>query len=273
MQEAHIRTLATALSCALVVTLTACSKSTGSSTTGSPAPSASAGASPSAPVPVGAAPVDAPPAGSGPSFSSGFEGAIVMHTTSARGPADMLFLAKGGKLRIEVPGLDGQMTHSIFDPVAKKVTILMDSQQLAMQMPIPAVAGAAPLGKDTTITRTGKHETVAGYDCEDWEIATDGGKTGRKEAVCVAQGLAFFDFTAMAGPTGGTSRSWAEELRDKNGFPLRAVELDASGKEISRMEAKKIERKALTDATFAVPAGYRVMNVPGMEPGGARPHP
>ena len=264
-----LRTFATAVATALVVVLPGCSKPTDSSAASGRAAAASAASSTTPGVAVAPGPAGARPPG-GPSFASGFEGAIVMHATSPRGPTEMLFLTKGGKLRIETPGRDGQMTHSIFDPEHKKLTLLLDSQQMAMQMAIPEIAAAAPAASATTVTRTGRHETVAGYDCEDWDVAIEGGK---REAVCVAQGLAFFDFMAMAGSTGGTSRSWAEELREKNGFPLRAVELDATGKEISRMEVTKVEKRALDDSAFLPPPGYQVMNLPAMAAGGPHPRP
>ena len=178
-----------------------------------------------------------------------------MHTTSERGTtADLLFLTKGGKLRVDVPnGHGGPVARSIFDPATQKITGAHGSARDG--------DGAArswrhypgrrrDRDQPTNIARTGKHETIAGYDCEDWDVTMENGK---RVATCVAQGLAFFDFSGMAGPTGGGTRSWAEELRDKNGFPLRAVETDASGKEVSRMEVTKIEKKRLDDSTFAIP--------------------
>jgi hypothetical protein len=181
-----------------------------------------------------------------------------MHTTTARGVRDALFITKGGKLRVDVPEPDGRTAHTIFDPVGPKLTIILDSQHLALQMPPPA-AVPGDTTKPPTITRTGKHETVAGYDCEDWEIADE---KGNHQSTCVAQGLPFFDFSATAGATGG--HSWAEELRDKNAFPLRARDVDASGKEISRMEVTRIERRPVDDSAFIVPPGFNAMAVPGV---------
>ena len=244
---------------------TGCSKptdatpATGAAASASPGAVGSASPSPSAPVATTAVP---PPSGWTGPFASGFEGAIAMHTTSAHGPTDMVFLTKGGKSLVDVPGRDGQTAHSIFDPTTQKVTIVMDSQQLAMQVPLPHASAAAPNATPPKVTRTGKHETVAGYDCEDWDIVLEGGK---REATCVAQGLAFFDFSAMSGPVGGgVHSSWAEELRDGNAFPLRAVESDSAGKETSRMEVTRIEKKSLDDAAFIVPASYHIMQVPAL---------
>jgi uncharacterized protein DUF4412 len=206
-----------------------------------------------------------PSPGGRPTFPSDFEGGLVMRTTTAQGTKDLLFVTKGGKLRVDTPEPEGRTAHTIFDPAASKLTIIMDSQELAMQMPIPHAADAT-VTKPPTITRTGKHETIAGYDCEDWEIVSAG---GNHESTCVAQGLPFFDFSALAGPAGG--HSWAEELRDKNAFPLRAVDLDPSGKEISRMEVTRIDKRPVDDTAFTVPPRFHVMDVPNAANLAARP--
>jgi hypothetical protein len=268
----HIRAGALATGVSALLLVPGCNKhsdaGSGSPSSFSDAGSASAGSASAAPVASGGSAA----VGTGSrSFGSGFEGAIVMHGTTAHGPVDLLIVTKGGKMRIDAPGPDGKVAHSIFNPADLTITILMDSQELAMQMPIPAAGtagGAAGGTQASKITPTGKHETVAGYDCEDWDIAM---ANGNRESVCVAQGLSFFDFSAMAGPTGGSVRSWAEELRDKNAFPLRAVEVDPGGKEISRMEVTRIQKKSLDDATFAVPANYHLMRVPGMGAGAHLP--
>jgi hypothetical protein len=244
----------------LAVLAPACSKGqdAGSAATAATASGSSAGSAAAAEAPAAA--------GSGPSFTSGFEGAITMRTTTAHGanaPNEMVFLTKGGKLRVDVAQPNGQIAHTILDPATQKLTVVMDSQRIAMQMPIPSAPPGAP-SAPPTVTRTGKHESIAGYDCEDWNIVS---ANGNREAACVAQGLAFFDFSAMAGPA--SAHSWTQELRDKNGFPLRAVETDPSGKEVSRMEVTKIEKRSLGDDAFTVPNGFSIMPVPGMM--GARP--
>jgi hypothetical protein len=239
-----------------------CTKSSDSASGSTPGTGTGASASDGSTAPVAAA-TNAPG-----TLGSGFEGGLVMHTTTPHGANDMLFITKGGKLRVDVPVPDGRTAHTIFDPATKKLTILMDSQQIAMEMPLPPPPpGDAP--KPATITRTGKHETVAGYDCEDWEIVTQGG-AGNHVSTCVTQGLAFFDFSAMAGPTGG--HSWADELRDDNAFPLRSVEVDPAGKEISRMEVTKVAKRPVDDTAFTVPPGFHVMQVPNAGLTGP-PHP
>jgi hypothetical protein len=190
----------------------------------------------------------------------GFEGDVTMHTTSSHGPPqDLTFHVKGQKLRVDVPEQRGEQAHAIFDQSTNKILVVMDTQKMYMELdPSAAQAHAAAAHAPATVTETGKHETVAGTDCEDWDIVE---ASGKRASVCIAKGLAFFDFGGGMRPGGGESASaWMDELRAKKAFPLKAVETDATGKEISRMEVTKIEKKSLDDSLFTVPAGYRSMS-------------
>lgn len=183
-------------------------------------------------------------------FGSGFEGAITMHTTSAKGPpADIVVEAKGDKLRF-----DSQGGYGLYDPSANKVTMVMDAQKAYMDLDF-AKAGA-PQANTTadsgTIDKSGKHETIAGIDCENWTVKNPSGK---RSEVCIAQGIAFFDLESLKG--GGTTLG--KELREKKLFPMRSVEYDASGAETSRMEVTKVEKKSIDDGRFVVPPDYKKM--------------
>jgi hypothetical protein len=81
--------------------------------------------------------------------------------------------------------------------------------------------------------------------------------------VCIAEGLAFFD---LEGVRHGGGAAWNKDLHDKKMFPLRSVELDASGKEISRSEVVKVEAKKLDDALFQIPQGYAKLTAPPAPP-------
>jgi hypothetical protein len=215
-------------------------------------------------------------AGGGGSFGSGFEGAISMHMTTSHGAEDLTFLTKGGKLRVDAPAHNGEMAHVIFDPSTSKMLVIMDTQKMYMEMDRPpGAAGGMPgmPGAAATphvppqITKTGKHETIAGMECEDW---TSKDESGRTASLCVAKGIAFFDFASMA-PGRGESAAWIDQLKSAQYFPLRAVDTDASGKEISRMDVTKIEKKSVDDSLFSPPAGYHPMVIPKMGGAGGMP--
>jgi hypothetical protein len=194
-----------------------------------------------------------------PGFGSNFEGEVTLHTNKAGQPAqDMVVKARGDKLRFETNS-NGQAAAALFDPQANKVVLVMDAQKAYMDMDFSAPSAAPNTDPSTSaVDKTGKHETIAGLDCEDWVVKDPSGK---RTEVCIAEGLAFFDIDALRH---GGGASWNKELRDKRYFPLRSVEMDATGKEISRTEATKIEKKTLDAALFDVPAGYAKITAPPM---------
>jgi hypothetical protein len=216
----------------------------------------------------------------GDTLGGGFEGALTMHVGDSHRPAaDITFLVKGDKLRFDPPSHHGEMSHVIFESGAKKMLVIMDGQKTYMEMEAPTIHADTTTNHvpsaEASVTKTGKHEKVAGYDCEDWDIKE---RSGKRSQACIAEGIPFLDFTNVG--TGGAVASanpWMQELHEKKLFPLRAIEQDATGKEVSRMEVTKIEKKKLDDAQFAIPAGYKKLELPhfrgGEGPGGIIPPP
>jgi hypothetical protein len=189
-------------------------------------------------------------------FGSEFEGQITMHTTSAAAPPqDMVVKAKGDKLRFDSKSSDGSATYAIYDPATNKVTMVVDAQKLYTDLDFgkPGAPQANTSPDNASIDKSGKHETIAGIDCENW-TAKD--PSGKRSEVCIAQGIAFFDMTSVKS---GSPSALGKELREKKLFPLRSVEYDASGKETSRMEVTKVEKTSIDDAQFSVPKDYKKM--------------
>jgi hypothetical protein len=100
---------------------------------------------------------------------------------------------------------------------------------------------------------------VAGYRCEDWEVASD----HREATLCVAeQGVSWLQFPLTGVPT---ERLWMAELLDGKHFPLRAVSFAKDGTtEESRVEVTRIEKKSLAPSQFEPPASYRVIDLAQM---------
>jgi hypothetical protein len=203
----------------------------------------------------------------GSNFTGDFEGVITMRTTSSHGPPqDLVIETKNEKMRFDMPmGPKGETSHAIFDPQANKVVVLMDTAKAYMDMDFGSPSAPQPnTSPDTSsVSRTGKHETIAGYDCEDWSVKDPSGK---RSDVCIAQGIAFFDIGSMR-PGAKTQPAWMKEFREKKYFPLRSVEVDAAGKEVSRMEVTRIEKKRLDASAFAVPPDYKKFEMPAAVPG------
>lgn len=192
-----------------------------------------------------------------------FEGEITMNVSDAAKPEPktITYDVKGTKMRFVAPEEHGPMSggYVIFDTTAKKMTVVQDAKKTAMVMDMGAMGGmtpgAPPPGPKPTVDKTGKNDTVAGYTCEQWKITET---NGERSDVCVAQGIMF----PVMGRRG---TGWMSQL--ENSFPLRAISYDSAGKEKSRMEVTKVEKKSLDDAMFQVPAGYTTQDMAEMMKG------
>ncbi|MEO7112944.1 MAG: DUF4412 domain-containing protein [Polyangiaceae bacterium] len=190
----------------------------------------------------------------------GFEGDITMHTTAGTNSQDMIVEVKKDQLRFDMNSPQAGAMHGVFDPKANKVTLYADTTKTYTDMDFSGPSGKTNTSPDTSsIAQSGKHETIAGYDCDD---VTVNDPSGKKSEVCIAQGIAFFDVGSLRGGAQASGSAIATQFREKKSFPLKSVEYDASGKELSRMEVTKIESKSLDDSRFAPPADYTKVALP-----------
>lgn len=194
-----------------------------------------------------------------------FEGVITMRLASRGGDGnamqDMQYMARGGKVRMSVSGPMGSM-GIIAVPAEKKMYMLMDQQSTYMEMRMDAdaarAAGMPANMPEPKMTRTGKKETIAGYECEHVLVETP----QQTNDVCMARGLGPF-VNAMSsmsgmGRGGGALPAWQRALAAEGAFPLKVT--DAGG--VVQMEVTKIERKKLAEAQFSVPLNYTKMEMP-----------
>jgi hypothetical protein len=188
-------------------------------------------------------------------FGSDFEGTIVLHTTKANGTVnDLTVKTKGDKLRFETALPTGATAVALYSAAGNQLTLVMDAQKTAMDLDLSPVDGGPAPNVDaasSSASETGKSEKIAGYSCDDWVVKDPSGK---RSEVCIAKGLAYFDLDSLRNGSAGTS--WSNKMRTEKMFPLRTVDYDAGGKEISRTEATSITPGKLDVSIFDVPAGY-----------------
>jgi len=148
----------------------------------------------------------------------------------------------------------------IFDMAERKMLLMMDAEKMYMEQDIRAnPAELADKGTPAKIVHTGKTETIAGYICEHVTVTDDDGATSD---VCVAKGLGTFRMPGGGGRggRGGPPKdpAWQSGLGD-GGFPLKVQK----GGKVAVL-VKRVDKKALDDALFAAPAGYRKFDMGGM---------
>ena len=183
-----------------------------------------------------------------PAAAQTFEGAVTVkvHPDGGGPPVDREYLLRNGAMRHEAksgetPGV------VIADPSIKTMYFLMPERRTYVVWPL-ATSGAS--GSHPDIVRTGRKETIAGYECELWRVKDANDPSGEL-SVCVATGLGAW---ALGGPG---EPEWAAFVREQRGFPLKMSK--ASGHLV--MEVIKVEAKPLDAALFTVPADYTELNI------------
>jgi len=233
------------------------------------------------------------PASTASNSGGDFEGIITLKMENdAQKGMEMTYFLKGRHARIEtkIPNIPEGQTAMLWDMEGGKITTLMPSRKIFMTLDMKAAAESMKdFAKDAKnnatdetnkfpkLTPTGQQETIAGYACEHWLM-------GDKQELdmCVAKGLGYF---GMGGQSGGGSFSafqnlafspkllaeaashpeWVKFL-EGGAFPLK-LQVSDQGKIKMTMEATRVERKALDDSMFSVPADYKEMTVPTMPAG------
>lgn len=188
--------------------------------------------------------------------AAAFEGEIRGDVSSKawEGKRQVTWSFKGDKVRYELPaGTEVMGGWILFDGGTRKMYMVNDQQKTFMTIdPDQTAAKTANPAEPPQIEKTGKHEVIAGYGCEDWNIM----QKGKKSEACITDGLAF-----SFGNPRETAGDWTQTLAKEKRFPLRMVRYDATGAEEMRVEVTKVETKLLDASKFEVPAGYKEMSI------------
>ncbi|HEU5169695.1 MAG TPA: DUF4412 domain-containing protein [Gemmatimonadales bacterium] len=209
--------------------------------------------------------------------AQGFEGTVTyaVHPASSN-PGQLLYQIKGTKVRTDMSmaGTQGPAAsaYMLMDMSTGTMTSVMPAQKMYMTMDFKAMSEQMrqaskapehkPAGPPPKITKTGRTETIAGHKCEHYLMGEK-----QESDICAAKGLGMF----MAGQTGhgrgmfgGASLPAGYEQYEefvKDGFfPLKMSQIKG-GKEEVVMQATSIEKKSLDPSLFAVPDGYKELNM------------
>ncbi len=196
--------------------------------------------------------------------ASGFEGVILMKERSDGEVTTQKLYFKGDKVRVEESGPNADAGAVIIDGKTHE-GIMIDPDEQAY-FPFPWLQQSAEELKQEAeglvVTKTGKRDKVAGHACEIYlERDTRDGSTSE---LCLAKGLgnpAVFGLTNGDSSLGSLLPGWVRDMVQEGSFPLRGIDRDKNGKEISRFEASKVEAKPLEDSLFLPPADYHRVNL------------
>ena len=190
-------------------------------------------------------------------LSQTFEG-VMTFRVSGKTLQQFTYATKGERIRMEVEPSPGMTMAIIVDTRARSVTMIRDEAKMYFEMNLDQMS-PPPSVKETeiTVTKTGKKETILGYECEQMMIKQE----DRNAELWVTRGLGRFVQVNM-NPRAQSPmlKKLEEELLNEGYFPLRLLSTGSEGKTV--MEVVKIEKKQLDDKMFTVPAGYQKMQMP-----------
>ena len=156
----------------------------------------------------------------------------------------------------------------IFNAETKKGYVIMPERKMYMELSETSFEKTAEHLKDMKyeIVRTGKTDTVAGYQCDIFQ--TKSKETGKIQSeACAAKGLANMGAFMGLNRSSAVSGDFSKEVRQiiKEGyFLLRMVRKDDNGSEKMRMEATSVEKKKLDNSLFMPPADYTKLDMDAM---------
>lgn len=188
--------------------------------------------------------------------SSSFEGRINLLQTEGKTTVPVSYLFKGAHMRIEMT--EGKEQLAVIINLEKRETIMIMAEEKMYMVTkfdtAPEVADAS-----STPVKTGRTEKILGHECEEYTVT-------EKKTVTeywAAKGLGVFRGMKEGGPGSSNAPSAWEIEAEKNGlFPLRIVERNSKGKELSRTEATLIEPGKLDDSLFVPPKDFQKFEMP-----------
>lgn len=185
---------------------------------------------------------------------SPFEGVISMRLTGSGAAAGTTqdaeyYASRSGKARVVLNTPMGRASI-IMAPADGKMYMLMDQMSQYVEADLANLTGPESNVDAPKITRTGKKEKIAGYECE--HVTID------ELDVCAATGLgAYLNVGGNLMARGGM-QPWQSAVLKENLFPLKVTLPDGK----IQMQVTKIEKKSVEPSMFQIPSNYTKIPFP-----------
>jgi hypothetical protein len=191
--------------------------------------------------------------------AQGFEGVISMRIAAGKStqpPQEVEYYARGGNVRVNLATPAGPVAMLGLG-AEQKMFMVVESQKSYMELAAPDAKGEAAKLAEAKVTRTGKKETIAGYECEHVIIETTAASGPQRNDVCVTKALGRY-VNPMASLGNAMMPAWQKQLVSDGSFPLRVTLSDG----VVALEVTKVEKKRVSDALFRIPADFNKMDMP-----------
>jgi hypothetical protein len=186
-----------------------------------------------------------------------FEGLVEFEVRDFQSIQQYTLMMKGGRLRVQAEDQEGANAILIDYGIKKTFIVASGAEQYVELTPVLASA-KAPAGKPRfDFHKTDSTAEIQGYECDQFLISSDS--------------IVLEVWATKAFGTAGTFlvpqvTEWEWKILEMGYFPMRFVASDASGEEISRFEAKDVQKKSFNESLFRVPSGYEKVSLESLQP-------
>jgi hypothetical protein len=185
--------------------------------------------------------------------TNNFEGKIVLKVKTGQSENRMNYLIKGNSVRMEMPQMPMGymlMKDSSFYVVMpqQKMYMTIDAKQKSMMGNDPL----QNLSDSQKPTATGKTKKINGYNCKEYIINNESGKTTI---------WATDEFINFPGFAGSSDDNMKKALGMERFFPMIVI-ANENGVNV-RMEVESIKEESISDDMFALPKDFNEMKMPG----------
>lgn len=184
-----------------------------------------------------------------------FEGEIEFVKKSGTETVKYIYHVKGNNVRIDELNSDNTLVGVM---IVNTKTYEAISLNLERKMYIDLEKNNTKLAKiDGVETINGKGtKKIAGYNCKEVIVKNKTDKT-QVTFYMVKDNFSFFEGLIIALNRKDKPALYFQQIPDiKNVFPFLAIEQDATGKEISRLEVLQAVKRKVEDDLFKIPEGY-----------------
>ncbi|MDO9543061.1 MAG: DUF4412 domain-containing protein [Kiritimatiellia bacterium] len=183
----------------------------------------------------------------------------------------MTMSVKGQNARIDLPA--SQMS-SIIDAKKGKMFTLLHKQKQVMVISLDDLKKSAALAGQSSgqvkpaVTKTGKVETIQGYKCAEYDF-TGGGDNPAKIKCWITEEVDDSEMEVVrsfGGRMGGLFGF--NDVQKPKGMVIRSEsKMKIAGRDVTN-ESKvlSIKRGSVADSVFAIPADYKIMELPAFNP-------
>ncbi len=238
----------------------------------------------------------------------------VEHLTNSSLAGTVRISTQGQKTRLDIQSSGGDSTALIFDGAREEMMILEHREQkyfvmtreqldamavqvsdamkqmdaalaamppeqraMAKQMMRSRMPAAQPARAASNVSKSGGSDTVVGYDCENYEVRSEGRKVremcvtpwddiegGRESADAFVAFADFFSnmreaFSGMGEMS--TQQDMFEHLKSLGGYPVLSREFDEAGALSGESRMTSARSENLDASVFTAPAGYQKQSI------------